>query len=92
MCHNPAILYNMTDRGFIREGYFADLTLVDLNSPWTVAKDNLLYKCGWSPLEGTTFQTKIKQTFVNGNLVFDNGIWNEDVKGMSISFTNTNEN
>ncbi|TXD51759.1 MULTISPECIES: dihydroorotase [unclassified Polaribacter] len=92
MCHNPAILYNMTNRGFIREGYHADLTLVDLNSPWTVAKDNLLYKCGWSPLEGTTFQTKIKQTFVNGNLVFDDGIWHEEVKGMSINFTNTNEN
>lgn len=90
MCHNPAILYSMTDRGFIREGYYADLTLVDLNSPWTVAKDNLLYKCGWSPLKGTTFQTKIKQTFVNGNLVFDDGIWNEEIKGMSINFTNKN--
>ncbi|MFT6802994.1 MAG: dihydroorotase, partial [Salibacteraceae bacterium] len=53
MCHNPAILYNMTNRGFIREGYYADLTLVDLDSPWTVSKDNLLYKCNWSPLEGT---------------------------------------
>jgi dihydroorotase len=87
MCHNPAILYNMTNRGFIREGYYADLTLVDLNSEWTVTKENLLYKCGWSPLEGTTFQTAIKQTFVNGNLVYDNGIWNEEIKGMSINFT-----
>jgi dihydroorotase len=87
MCHNPAILYNMTNRGFIREGYYADLTLVDLNSEWTVTKENLLYKCGWSPLEGTTFQTAIKQTFVNGNLVYDNGIWNEKIKGMSINFT-----
>ena len=85
MCHNPAVLYNMRNRGFIREGYYADLTLVDLNSKWTVAKDNLLYKCKWSPLEGTTFQTEIKQTFVNGNLVFDNGRFNETVKGMEIA-------
>jgi dihydroorotase len=90
MCHNPAILYKMTNRGFIREGYYADLTLVDLNSKWTVAKDNLLYKCGWSPLEGTLFQTEIKQTFVNGNLVYDNGLWNEDKKGMSIDFNTEN--
>lgn len=85
MCHNPAVLYNMRNRGFIREGYYADLTLVDLNSKWTVAKDNLLYKCKWSPLEGTSFQTEIKQTFVNGNLVFDNGRFNETVKGMEIA-------
>jgi dihydroorotase len=91
MCHNPAILYNMTNRGFIREGYYADLTLVDLNSEWTVTKENLLYKCGWSPLEGTTFQTAIKQTFVNGNLVYDHGVWNEEVKGMSIHFTRKKE-
>lgn len=86
MCHNPAILYKMTKRGFIREGYYADLTLVDLNRKWTVTKDNLLYKCGWSPLEGTTFQTEIKQTFVNGNLVYDNGIFFEHVKGKEIEF------
>ncbi len=91
MCHNPAILYNMTNRGFIRESYFADLTLVDLNSQWTVAKDNLLYKCGWSPLEGTTFQTEIKQTFVNGNLVYDNGDFFEQVKGKEIEFGKWNE-
>jgi dihydroorotase len=86
MCHNPAILYKMINRGFIREGYFADLTLVDLNSEWTVTKENLLYKCGWSPLEGTTFQTAIEQTFVNGNLVYTNGSWDEENKGMPISF------
>lgn len=91
MCHNPAILYRMTKRGFIREGYYADLTLVDLNSQWTVAKDNLLYKCGWSPLEGTTFKTKIEQTFVNGNLVYDNGVWNEGIKGIALDFTKENE-
>jgi dihydroorotase len=91
MCHNPAILYRMTKRGFIREGYYADLTLVDLNSDWVVAKENLLYKCGWSPLEGTTFQTKIEQTFVNGNLVYDNGVWNEAIRGMALDFTKENE-
>lgn len=88
MCHNPAILYHITNRGFIREGYFADLTLVDLNSQWTVTKDNLLYKCGWSPLEGTTFQTRINQTFVNGNLVYDNGLFHENKFGISIEFNN----
>ena len=87
MCHNPAILYRIKNRGFIREGYFADLTLVDLNSQWTAAKDNLLYKCGWSPLEGTTFLTAIKQTFVNGNLVYDNGKFNETIKGMEIKIS-----
>ncbi len=84
MCHNPATLYCMEKRGFIREGYYADLTLVDLNSIWTVTKDNILYKCAWSPLEGTTFQTKVIQTFVNGNLVYDNGIFNESVKGLAL--------
>jgi len=86
MCHNPAILYSMTNRGFIREGYYADLTLVDLNSQWTVSKKNLLYKCAWSPLEGTTFQSAIEQTFVNGNLVYDNGAFFEQVKGKEIEF------
>jgi dihydroorotase len=90
MCHNPAILYRMTNRGFIRKGYHADLTLVDLNSEWTVAKENLLYKCGWSPLEGTTFHTKINQTFVNGNLIYDHGTFKEGIFGMPIEF-NTKE-
>jgi dihydroorotase len=88
MCHNPAILYHIQKRGFIREGYFADLTLVDLNASWTVAKDNILYKCGWSPLEGTTFQSKITQTFVNGNLVYDNGHFNETIKGKALEIYN----
>jgi len=84
MCHNPAILYRMEKRGFIREGYAADLALVDLASSWTVAKDNILYKCGWSPLEGTTFQTKVTHTFVNGNLVYANGVFDESVKGQRL--------
>ncbi len=88
MCHNPAILYRIENRGFIREGYYADLTIVDLNSPWTVSKENILYKCGWSPLEGTTFQTKVVKTFVNGNLVYDNGHFDESVKGQALTIYN----
>ncbi|MBX2946690.1 MAG: dihydroorotase [Cyclobacteriaceae bacterium] len=84
MCHNPTTLYRIEKRGFIREGYFADLTIVDLNSPWTVSKENILYKCGWSPLEGTTFQTKITHTFVNGNLVYDNGNFDETKRGQAL--------
>ena len=84
MCHNPAILYRIEKRGFIREGYFADLTLVDMDTNWTVAKDNILYKCGWSPLEGTTFTTKVEKTFVNGNLVYDNGKFDERTKGQAL--------
>lgn len=71
-CHNPAILFDVKDRGFIREGYKADLVLVDLNSPWGVNKENILYKCGWSPFEGTTFKSRITHTFVNGNLLYNN--------------------
>jgi len=88
MCHNPAIIYRITNRGYIREGYYADLTLVDLNSTWTVTKENLLYKCGWSPLEGTTFNSKVMQTFVNGKLVYDNGLFQENIFGMPIDSSN----
>jgi dihydroorotase len=87
MCHNPAILYHIEKRGFIREGYFADLTLVDLNTSWTVSKENILYKCGWSPVEGTTFHSSITQTFVNGNLVYNNGRFNEKTRGMALTTT-----
>lgn len=86
MCHNPAILYRMTHRGYIREGYYADLTLVDMDSPWTVNKENILYKCNWSPLEGTRFQTQVQHTFVNGNLVYDKGVFHEEEKGREIEF------
>jgi dihydroorotase len=72
MCHNPAILFQIEKRGYIKEGYFADLVLVDLNNPYTVKKENLLYKCGWSPFEGTTFKSRITHTFINGNLAFEN--------------------
>jgi dihydroorotase len=72
MCHNPAILFQIKGRGFIREGYKADMVLVDLNAPWSVQADNIQYKCGWSPFEGTTFKSRITHTFVNGNLVYKN--------------------
>ena len=89
MCHNPATLYRIEKRGFIREGYFADLTIVDLNSAWTVNKENVLSKCGWSPLEGTTFQTKATHTFVNGHLVYANEQFNDTVKGIALTTINT---
>ena len=89
MCHNPAILYQIENRGFIREGYYADLVLVDMNREWMVSKDNILYKCGWSPLEGTVFQTKVTHTLVNGNLVYEEGHFNEDRKGKALVKHNT---
>jgi len=70
--HNPAILFQIKDRGFIRKGYKADMVLVDINAPWTVNKENILYKCGWSPFEGTTFKSRITHTFVNGVLTYKN--------------------
>lgn len=88
MCHHPAILYKIENRGFIREGYCADLTIVDLHADWTVNKTNILSKCGWSPLEGTRFQTKVTHTFVNGHLVYDNGQFNETRKGMALTLSN----
>jgi len=70
MCHNPSILFQIEKRGYIKKGYFADLVLVDLNKPWTVKKDNVLYKCGWSPFEGTTFKSRVTHTFLNGTAVY----------------------
>ena len=86
MSHNPAKLFQIEKRGFIKEGYFADIVLIDMNKPQTVSKDNILYKCGWSPFEGTTFSSTITHTFVNGNLIFNNGIFNDDIKGKRITF------
>jgi len=84
--HNPAILFQIDKRGFIREGYYADLVLIDLAKPWTVNKENILYKCGWSPLEGTTFTSRISHTFVNGNLIYKNGLFNDKIKGKRLEF------
>ncbi|WP_224996612.1 dihydroorotase [Cesiribacter sp. SM1] len=73
MCHNPAILFRIKERGFIEEGYWADLVLVDPQQSWTVSRENILYKCGWSPLEGQEFQHKVTHTWVNGELVWEEG-------------------
>ncbi len=86
MCHNPAILFGVNKRGFIREGYVADLVLVDLNQQWKVKKDNVLYKCGWSPMEGEVFNSKVVSTFVNGNRVFNKGVFEESIKGERLKF------
>ena len=73
VAHNPAILFEIKDRGYIREGYKADLVLINPNAPWTVTKENIAYKCGWSPFEGTTFRARVTHTFVNGHLAYENG-------------------
>jgi dihydroorotase len=86
MCHAPAISFQVSNRGFIRQGYWADLTLVDLNSLWKVDQSNILYKCKWSPMEGETFHAKVTHTFVNGHLVYNNGSFDESVKGMRLEF------
>ena len=86
MCHAPARIFNIEKRGFIREGYWADLVLVNPDKPWKVSKYNILYKCRWSPLEGTQFNNRIEKTFVNGQLVFDNGIINENINGIALTF------
>lgn len=87
MMHNPAILFQIEKRGFVKEGFFADLAIVDLNSDqWTVTKDNVLYSCGWSPLEGTSFTTKVVSTILNGNLVMDHGVINENRFGQRLLF------
>lgn len=86
MCHNPAILFDIEKRGFIREGYKADLVIVDLNAPWAVQPGNTLYKCGWSPFEGITFKSRVTHTFVNGNLVYKNFNFNPFVKAERLKF------
>jgi len=86
MCHNPAKLFDIKKRGFIREGYFADLTIADLNSPWSVSKENIAYKCGWSPFEGNMLQSKITHTFVNGHLAYENGSFSRERHGKRLTF------
>ena len=72
MCHNPAILFQVEKRGYIKKGFYADLVILDANSPWTVNQQNILYKCGWSPFEGRTFKSRVTHTFLNGTLVYNN--------------------
>lgn len=86
MCHAPADLFRLDNRGYIREGYHADLVLVDPDDPWTVNPYNIYYKCGWSPLQDVSFKSRITHTFVNGNLVFDNGIFDESARGLPVEF------
>ena len=86
MSHAVADCFLISDRGYIREGYFADLVVVDNNLPSTVTKDNILYTCGWSPLENFTFPASVVNTFVNGNMVYNNGIFDESTKGLRLKF------
>jgi dihydroorotase len=86
MSHAVAVCFNISNRGYIREGYFADLVIVDLQGTTKVSKDNILYKCGWSPLEGMTLPASVTHTFVNGNLVYEKGVWNESIKGERLKF------
>ncbi len=86
MCHNPAIAFGITDRGFIREGYKADLCLVNPDKRWTVNKNNILYKCNWSPFEGQEFSSSLEKTFINGKLAYDRGRINETLRGELLTF------
>lgn len=86
MSHAVADCFQIENRGYIREGYFADFVVVDLDNPWTVDKSNILYKCGWSPFEGITFKSKVLKTFVNGSLVYNNGTFDENCRGKRLTF------
>jgi len=86
MCHAPAELFQVDKRGYIRKGYWADIVIVDLNKPELVTKDSLFYKCKWSPFENYMFKSKVMQTLVNGNLVYNNGDFNDSIKGMKLMF------
>ena len=86
MCHNPAILFQVEKRGFIKEGFYADLVIVNPNQPFTVNASNILYKCGWSPMEGVNFKSRISHTFVNGQLVYTNGKVKEIKAGERLLF------
>jgi dihydroorotase len=86
MCHAPAQCFQIAKRGYLREGYFADMVLVDLQSPTTVTKENILYKCGWSPFEGHSFPAAVKYTFVNGEVAYENGTVNDNVRGRRLTF------
>jgi dihydroorotase len=86
MCHRPAILFGVEDRGFLREGYYADLVVVDPSQPWTVSKSNVASLCGWSPFEGSTFAARIVHTFVNGQQVVAQGKLNKEPAGQRLLF------
>ena len=86
MCHAPAECFQVSKRGFIREGYWADLVILNLNYPWIVDQNNIYYKCGWSPFEGVTFGSRVTHTFVNGHLAYQDGVFDESIKGQRIMF------
>ena len=86
MCHNPAKIFKIENRGFIKEGYFADIAIVNAYLPWNVKKENILYKCGWSPFEGYNFKSRVTHTFVNGKLVYANGKVKETKVGQRLLF------
>ncbi len=86
MCHNPAKLFQIKQRGFVKEGYYADLVIADLNSKWQVSKNNIAYKCGWSPFEGTSFKSSITHTFVNGHLAYENGNFSKKKNAKRLTF------
>ncbi|MCL4119454.1 UNVERIFIED_CONTAM: hypothetical protein GTU68_044610 [Idotea baltica] len=86
MCHNPAILFDIEKRGYIKEGYFADLAIVDLDNPQLIIKESIAYKCGWSPFEGATFKSRITHTFVNGHLAYENGNFSKQREAMRLTF------
>lgn len=86
MAHNPAVLFRITNRGFVREGYYADLILVDLDRPWEVTAGNILSKCGWSPFEKRTFRSAVTHTFVSGHLAYAEGHFDEGMKGQRLTF------
>lgn len=90
MCNNPAKIFKIKKRGYIKEGYYADLVILDPNKKQTISSNNILYKCGWSPFEGKTFNSVITHTFVNGHLAFNNGNLDDSKLGMKINFNNEN--
>jgi dihydroorotase len=86
LCHAPAEIFAVSNRGYLREGYYADIAIIDLDSPWIVSKDNINYKVGYSPFEGETFHSKVVTTIVNGSIVYNQGEWKDEVRGMRLEF------
>ncbi|MFI5153320.1 MAG: dihydroorotase, partial [Chitinophagales bacterium] len=86
MSHSVATCFRISERGFIREGNFADLVIADLNQPYLISERNILYKCGWSPLEGSALPASVTHTFINGHLAYGNGVFDESQMGMRLAF------
>ena len=86
MCHAPAVRFAVRERGFLRQGYHADIAIVDPAAPWTVAKENIRYKCGWSPFEGERFAARVTHTIIGGHVVYENGEIDPDFRGVRLEF------